>query len=308
MAAGLGFKTFNTGDVLSASDVNGYLMQGVLVFASTAARDAAITAPAEGQFAFTKDTNSLFYYDGAAWVASGATGDIEGVTAGTGISGGGTSGTVTVTNSMATAIDAKGDLIGGTGADTFARLAVGANDTVLTADSTAATGLKWATPAGGGSGLTLIAEQSYTAAQTVNVNNVFSTTYDNYKIINRSTQASAGSWTMKMRVGGADTSTGYFTQLVYGDGGTAAGGRNVSGTDEWFFGDSANSGMTSMDILSPYLGAETQGAALAGYRDGSAGLVRMIFMSLNDTTSYTGFSLLTPSNANGKISIYGYAK
>jgi hypothetical protein len=149
MAAGLGFKTFNTGDVLSAADVNGYLMQGVLVFASTAARDAAITAPAEGQFAFTKDTNSLFYYDGAAWVASGATGDIEGVTAGVGISGGGTSGTVTVTNSMATAIDAKGDLVVGTGADTFSRLAAGTNTYVLTADSAEATGLKWAAPAGG---------------------------------------------------------------------------------------------------------------------------------------------------------------
>ncbi len=125
-------------------------MQGINVFASTAARDAAITAPAEGQFAFTKDTNSLWYYDGAAWVASGATGDIEGVTAGVGISGGGTSGTVTVTNSMATAIDAKGDLVPGTGADTFSRLAVGANGTVLTADSAEATGLKWATAAAGG--------------------------------------------------------------------------------------------------------------------------------------------------------------
>jgi hypothetical protein len=73
--------------------------------------------------------------------------DISGVTAGTGITGGGTSGTVTITNSMATEIDAKGDLIGGTGADTFARLAVGANGTVLTADSAETTGLKWATPA-----------------------------------------------------------------------------------------------------------------------------------------------------------------
>jgi len=147
MAAGQGFKTFTTGEVLTAADVNGYLMQGVLVFASAAARDAAITSPQEGQFAFTKDTNGLWYYDGAAWVASGATGDIEGVTAGIGISGGGTSGTVTVTNSMATAIDAKGDLVAGTGADAFSRLAVGANDTVLTADSTAATGLKWAAAA-----------------------------------------------------------------------------------------------------------------------------------------------------------------
>ena len=148
MAAGQGFKTFTTGEVLTATDVNGYLMQGVLVFASAAARNAAITSPQEGQFAFTKDTNGLWYYDGAAWVASGATGDIEGVTAGTGISGGGTSGTVTVTNTMATAIDAKGDLIAGTGADAFSRLAVGANTYILTADSAEATGLKWAAAAG----------------------------------------------------------------------------------------------------------------------------------------------------------------
>jgi len=83
-------------------------------------------------------------------------GDITGVTAGTGISGGGTSGDVTVTNSMATTIDAKGDLIGGTADNAFARLAVGANDTVLTADSTTATGLKWAAAAGGGKVLQVV--------------------------------------------------------------------------------------------------------------------------------------------------------
>ena len=79
------------------------------------------------------------------WVTDAA-GDITGVTAGTGISGGGTSGTVTVTNSMATAIDAKGDLIAGTGADAFSRLAVGANGLSLVTDSTTSTGLKWGSP------------------------------------------------------------------------------------------------------------------------------------------------------------------
>ena len=156
MAAGQGFKTFTTGEVLTAGDVNGYLMQGINVFADAAARDAAITAPAEGQFAFTKDNNSLWYYTGSAWAASGATGDIEGVTAGVGISGGGTSGTVTITNSMATEIAAKGDLIAGTGSQTFDNLTVGANNTVLTADSSTATGLKWAAPAGGGKVLQVV--------------------------------------------------------------------------------------------------------------------------------------------------------
>jgi hypothetical protein len=146
MAAGLGFKTFTSGEVLTAADTNGYLMQGVMVFASASARTAAITAPTEGQYSYLKDTNSTEYYDGSAWVA-GAEGDISGVTAGVGISGGGTSGTVTVTNSMATTITTKGDLVPGTGSGTFARLAAGNNGEALYADSSATTGLRYsATP------------------------------------------------------------------------------------------------------------------------------------------------------------------
>ena len=77
--------------------------------------------------------------------------DINGITAGTGITGGGTSGTVTITNDMATAINAKGDLVVGTGADAYARLAVASTaGYLLSVDSAEATGLKWAAPAAGG--------------------------------------------------------------------------------------------------------------------------------------------------------------
>ena len=74
MAAPLGFKTFATGDVLTAADTNGYLMQGIWAFANAAARDAAVTSPQEGNFCFLKDTNATQYYDGAAWASVGGGG------------------------------------------------------------------------------------------------------------------------------------------------------------------------------------------------------------------------------------------
>lgn len=80
MAAGLGFKTFVTGDVLTAGDTNGYLMQGVWVFASAAARSAAVTSPVEGNMSYLSDTNSVEYYSGSAWVAVGASPSFVGAT------------------------------------------------------------------------------------------------------------------------------------------------------------------------------------------------------------------------------------
>jgi hypothetical protein len=58
--AGAGFKLFQDGDVLLASEVNNYMMeQQIMVFASAAARDAAILSPTEGMFAFLKDDDKL---------------------------------------------------------------------------------------------------------------------------------------------------------------------------------------------------------------------------------------------------------
>jgi hypothetical protein len=71
-------------------------------------------------------------------------GDITEVQAGTGISvASGTGPIPVVTNTVATAYDAKGDLVVGTGADTFAKLTAGNNGDTLLADSSTTTGLRW---------------------------------------------------------------------------------------------------------------------------------------------------------------------
>ena len=189
--AGAGYKLFNTGDVLTAAQVNTYLNeQTVMVFANAAARTSALTSVlAEGMVSYLQDTNNIEVYNGSAWV--GFTGDITEVQAGTGISVASGTGPVptvsintavtadltssqTLTNKTLTSpvlttpsisnIDAKGDLLVGTADNTIARLAVGTNDFVLTAASGETTGLKWAAAASGNKTISLIASGSLSGA------------------------------------------------------------------------------------------------------------------------------------------------
>ena len=143
MAAG-GFKTFTTGEVLTAADTNNFLMQGVLVFDDAAARDAAITAPVEGQVVYLKDTNAVLSYDGTSYVGVGGSSPLT----------------------------TKGDLY--TFSTVDARLGVGANDTVLTADSAEATGLKWAAPAGATANFSLLnaGGTAMTGAATITISGI----------------------------------------------------------------------------------------------------------------------------------------
>ena len=139
--AGAGVRVFQAGEVLTATLVNTYLQDQVVArFASAAARDAAFGGSGEptleeGRVCYLDDTNVLQYYSGSAWIPINS-------------------------EAVISQIQAKGDLVVGTGSSTISRVAVGANDTILVADSTTASGVAWKAPS-------VAAANSITSAQIV---------------------------------------------------------------------------------------------------------------------------------------------
>jgi hypothetical protein len=113
-----------------------------------------------------------------------------------------------VTGAIAnTIVDAKGDLLVGTAADTPGRLAVGTNGQVLTAASTTGTGLQWATPASGG--MTLISSQSMSGVSSVTFNSIAGT-YNHLQLILRGYYASSGTPSLQWELNSDTTTTNYF--------------------------------------------------------------------------------------------------
>jgi len=92
----------------------------------------------------------------------------------------------------------KGDIWGYSTSD--ARIPVGANGTILTADSTEALGVKWATPAGGSSALTYITSASPSGVSTISINNCFTSTYRNYLIVANLEATAAGGYQLNARL------------------------------------------------------------------------------------------------------------
>jgi len=116
--AGAGRKVFQFNEVLTAADVNQYLMdQSVMRFADSAARSSAIGTPTEGMVSWLDDEDQVEVYDGSQWV--NFTGDINQVTAGTALTGGGAEGNVTLdvdiaaisTAQAGTALVASGEVL-----------------------------------------------------------------------------------------------------------------------------------------------------------------------------------------------------
>jgi hypothetical protein len=111
-------------------------------------------------------------------------------------------------------LDAKGDLITATAADTPARLAVGTNGQTLVADSSTSTGLKWATPATASSGLVFIKRVAFSAVSstTTSFDSVFTTAYESYLVVCESIGCSSGTANLQLqaRVAGSTQSSLYY--------------------------------------------------------------------------------------------------
>ena len=197
-------------------------------------------------------------------------------------------------------VDAKGDLIGATAADTPARLAVGTNGQVLTADSAEATGLKWGTPT---SGLTLIKAQTIgSAVSSVTVTDAFSSTYDAYRVTMTGGSAS-GSLELILTFGA--TTSGYkwgFSVSTWN--GTLSTYGSASDTGIYAFRATTNGECSSFDVLNPNLAKHT---VVNGYGI-ETGQYNIVQGLLPNTTAYTDFKITTGSGTltGGTIRVYGY--
>ncbi len=281
MAAGLGFKDFVTGEVLTAADVDGYLMQGIWVFASAAARDSAVTSPQEGNFAYLKDTNTTTYYTGSAWTNLDTTGMV---------------------NPMTT----TGDTIYSSSGSTPARLGIGSTGQVLTV----AGGVpSWATPATGG--MTLL--DTMTLSGTSVTSATFSSAYNQLVIYMKKAYISAGSNDLAFRLNG-DSGSNYTysgNRVTTTTNGTSTGSAQTLSV----FGVIGNK---TTDILQNYAiitlmrpkdtDVVYTEATSIGHDENSVRYSQRTSGIYDSSAAITSFTLLTPSAdtfSGGTVYIYG---
>ena len=182
----------------------------------------------------------------------------------------------------------------------------------------AAGGLVLMTPtsiaATGGSGsISSTGTVSFASASAISLNDVFSTTYDNYRIVLELTGSTNNAINMRMRVAGADNSSAnYWNNRTLGQATTVASDGATTADTSFLRVAEFESGIStgSYDLFSPF---KTQITSIQGLNQFRYAAFyqhsEMKTGQMTVTTSYTGFTLIpTAGNITGTISVYGYRK
>ena len=208
----------------------------------------------------------------------------------------------------ASPLTTKGDLYTFSTSDT--RLGVGANNTVLTADSAQATGLKWVAPSSGA--LTLITSGSLSGT-SISLDNVFSATYDSYLLCWIVTTTD-GEQRIRFRASGTDnTSANYRYANAALDVGATPNFATLSGSGGTDFTLGLPAGVGSnrygycLNILSPFDSSVTTKYNGTFYRGANGG--GFAYGAINSNSSFDGITVYnTGSTWSGTYQVYGYAK
>ena len=159
------------------------------------------------------------------------------------------------------------------------------------------------------SGLVYVTSTSFTAATTVNVDNCFTSTYDNYRIIIRAV-GSGGLETafMRMRASGTNSLVNYYQGGWYASCTNASGYLSVNNGTAWFVLNVINAipSNTSLDVYAPKLAEHTN---YTGQCSEAGTSMWAINGNHRVSTAYDGFSLyLNATNMTGSVTVYGYRK
>jgi hypothetical protein len=202
-------------------------------------------------------------------------------------------------------VTTKGDLIVATGSGTVVRQGVGSDGAILTANSAQADGVEWATPA-----MTLINTTTFAAVSAQTIDNLFSATYDNYRIIVNITACSAADIDLyaQFRSGGSNVTTNNNTEVItqYSTGiiGVERSNLIVFGQVSTNYPRFVNQ---MVDVCNPFLSATTTVSVNGGYVTNAGVPYQFRAYGYNfSTTSMTGINLYPSSGTiSGTIRIYG---
>jgi hypothetical protein len=160
-------------------------------------------------------------------------------------------------------------------------------------------------------GLNLISSVSFSAVASQSLNNVFSSNYDNYKIVFKATKSTTSSIDFRFRVGGVDNTSAIYSNASVGLPGTSTPTGTASNTTALVLVPAdAQSQFTDMTIYSPNL-AETTGATSISLTGGysTATQARTVYSRFGASTVIDGFSIIASAGTiSGLVQVYGYGK